>query len=261
MKPNPADYTQDCLNCGHHFTGLYCPACGQKLRVVPFTMGFMVYSFFESNFSFEKGILRTIKGLAYKPGKVVNDYIKGITNPYYTPLKYVFVAASFSALLMIGTGLFDDTIATQATKPGLTEQQKDVSKRMMGFISNYMSLLSIVYLPFAAWISKLLFKKARYNFAEHLVFNSYILGQSTLYSMVLMLLIWAGLDGLRTYEGFTIAGALINMLVYIQFSISTFSYSWFQSLWRSVVTYILSYLLYISLLSTVVAVLAMNKLV
>jgi hypothetical protein len=219
----------------------------------------MIYSFFESNFSFEKGIFRTIKELSYKPGEVVNNYIKGITNPYYTPLKFVFVAASFSALLMISTGVFEDTSANQAAISERSVKQKEATMKMMQFIGNYMSLISLVYLPFAALMSKLFFKKPKYNFAEHLVFNAYTQGQATLYGMILTLAVWLGLDFLSSNSAFTIAGVLINLIVYIQFSISTFKYSWYNSMWRGALVYLVSYLLYLILLTVVMVFLVMKQ--
>lgn len=243
-----------CPSCGHAIQLRYCPACGQKNFTSRFTLSYLFYSFIESNFSFEKGALSTIYRLVYQPGVVLRGYLSGATVRYFTPLKYLFILVSISALILIGSGVYDDAISTQIQNPKAAVNAKQqafmqnmqwVSKEMR----NYMTLLSLVQLPIFAWFSLWLFKKPRLNYAEHLIVNAYALAQSNFYHVIILLFSWAIPSFLHDYWSFTSVGMLLYLAVYTQFFIAFFEYKWPTAILRTLLFYIIAMIFYIILIS------------
>lgn len=79
---------------------------------VPFTFKSVLISLFEV-FDFNKGFFFTFYSMIIKPGKAIDDYLKGATARYHSPLRYLLTVLAFTALigyLMLG---FHDNKMTQ----------------------------------------------------------------------------------------------------------------------------------------------------
>jgi hypothetical protein len=78
---------QTCKNCGNHFSGKYCNACGEKIYTAHdkslthiFEEAFHFLTHFEGSF------LTTLKTVFTKPGKFSLDYCNGIRKKYFKPV-------------------------------------------------------------------------------------------------------------------------------------------------------------------------------
>jgi Protein of unknown function (DUF3667) len=76
-----------CKNCGHHFSGKFCNACGEKIYTDKdkklshlFEEGFHFVTHFEGSF------LTTLKTVFTRPGKFSLDYCNGIRKKYFKPV-------------------------------------------------------------------------------------------------------------------------------------------------------------------------------
>jgi|GEM_PF-3551064 len=96
-----------CKNCDNKFEGKYCNKCGQKYIDERFTIKKTLYETASNVFAFDSGLIFTFIGLFKHPKKVVNDYLNGATKPPVNPFKYLFLAASLSALVSIYFGVFE----------------------------------------------------------------------------------------------------------------------------------------------------------
>ena len=59
-------------------------------------------------FNLEKGFLYTTWALIKTPGKVVSEYLSGITIPYAHPFRFIFVSATISTLIAVYTRVYDE---------------------------------------------------------------------------------------------------------------------------------------------------------
>jgi hypothetical protein len=86
-----------CRNCGHDFTGSYCPDCGQPVIKIPYTPKSVV-TYVISIFDFDRGYFHTLYTLFVRPGILIGDYLRGRTQPYNNPVKFLINSLGFVVL-------------------------------------------------------------------------------------------------------------------------------------------------------------------
>lgn len=110
-----------CKNCGLHFTGNYCPNCGQSSKTRRLSFMNMVDDTVGLVTNLEGGMPRTIVDLFWRPGEMIRDYIFGKRKGYMKPLPLLFGLGTFYYLLIFifakdqlyqGDG-FEDNITLQ----------------------------------------------------------------------------------------------------------------------------------------------------
>jgi len=81
----------ECPNCGHEFTGNYCPECGQEAD--PSTSIVEVLGgFFRELVDVESGFWPTFVRLAVRPGRVLRAYLGGVRKRLTNPGRYLLAA-------------------------------------------------------------------------------------------------------------------------------------------------------------------------
>jgi hypothetical protein len=144
-----------CSNCGAATGGRYCSECGQRRLPERLTLRSLAAGFLGRVFNLEAGLAHTAYQLAVRPEAVIQGYISGITARYTHPAAYLlitFAAFSLSAVLFGGLrgGGGADRIAV------------------------------LLLVPCVAVASRVLFARARFNYAEHLILVMFTLAQVTL---------------------------------------------------------------------------------
>ena len=104
----------ECLNCQEHYTGNYCPRCGQAANTDRFSMKVAAENFAEAYGMGERGMFRTILDLILRPGYLILDYLRGMRMSYYAPFKMFFLLFAISTLVthglnIQGQALYDDS--------------------------------------------------------------------------------------------------------------------------------------------------------
>lgn len=104
----------ECLNCHDHYTGNYCPRCGQAANTDRFSMKVAAENFAEAYGMGERGMFRTILDLILRPGQLILDYLRGKRASYFAPFKMYFLLAAVSLLVthglnITGHALHDDS--------------------------------------------------------------------------------------------------------------------------------------------------------
>ena len=104
----------ECLNCHDHYTGSYCPRCGQAASTSRFSMKVAAENFAEAYGMGERGMFRTIRDLILRPGYLILDYLRGRRASYFAPFKMYFLLAAISLLVthglnITGHALHDDS--------------------------------------------------------------------------------------------------------------------------------------------------------
>lgn len=110
---NAGTYT--CDNCGNTFTGNFCNLCGQTAKVSRFTFRSGIQTIFSDLTSLDRGFVRTLGELIYRPGYLISDYIAGKRVRYFRPFQMLFILAATYLLLV------------QILDPGALEQMNETA--------------------------------------------------------------------------------------------------------------------------------------
>ena len=95
--------TENCLNCGEVLTGQHCSHCGQRARVRVLSLGGLLRDLFGDLVDFDSRIWRTLFPLAFRPGLLTSEYLRG-RRTYYTPpfRMYLTLSVVFFLATQIG---------------------------------------------------------------------------------------------------------------------------------------------------------------
>ena len=171
-----------CKNCGNEVTGKYCASCGQPVSAARLTVKELLLSFWNVFTHAEQGIFKAVYMLSVKPAFFAHEYISGRRKKYFSPIKYLVVVVSLSAILILNysrLGLpFEPAFPTDSNVDDVIEQEYFNHK-------NYKTQL-FLSIPLASLISWLMFRKTKYNYAENLVLNTYLLAQVILFHSLLV---------------------------------------------------------------------------
>jgi len=143
-----------------------------------------ISKYFLAVFNLERGLLYTMKQLTIRPGQAISEFLfTEKRNKHIKPFNFLILAATVSTFI---------TLKLMAQDINITGFDVGVSKNdslfLQKFISNlnysigkYFNLILMLKIPFLAIGTYFLFKKNKFNFAEHLVINTYIYGYITVY--------------------------------------------------------------------------------
>ena len=165
----------------------------------------------------EKGLGYTIKMLAFAPGKAIRMYLfedrQRMTKPFAL-LVLAVTAATFLTLQFVPTG--EALWADIQKDPDIQQLPEQVATILHWFAiatKQYMNLLYLSSLPGLALATYILFPQKGYNFAEHLVINTYIFSFQTLAYCLFVPFFLSG-----SWISFLLAGVMTaySVLAYIQ---------------------------------------------
>ena len=87
-----------CRNCGHTFTGNFCPRCGQTRSVYRFRLKHAAGNILRSLFRVDGKFGRTLIALLYRPGHLMRDFMQGRRANHSMPLQTLFLLVAFYLL-------------------------------------------------------------------------------------------------------------------------------------------------------------------
>ena len=111
----------ECLNCHDHYTGNFCPRCGQAATTDRFSMKVAAENFADAYGMGERGMFRTMRDLLLRPGYLILDYLRGMRVSYFAPFKMFFLLFALSTLVTHGLNIkgvrtYDDTETVSTTQ-------------------------------------------------------------------------------------------------------------------------------------------------
>ena len=162
-----------CKNCGTKFNKNFCNNCGQKRLQGRLRLKEVITNTLDLLFNVEKGIIFTIKELTLRPGTVIAEYIDGKRIKYFNPFKFLVVFVTINTFLSL-------KIADYGTDARIIDDSEINSNTFPFLLKDYWDLLSFLIVPIYAIFSKILFKEYKFNYTEHLVLNSYVIGYQNL---------------------------------------------------------------------------------
>lgn len=173
--------TTICKNCGQKFEGNYCNHCGQSADTPKLTMRHIWIDLQNGIVNFDKGILFTVKQLLTRPGHSIREYIEGRRVRHFKPLSFVVVLATIYGLLyhfLIPT-TFDVNTLNSA------DNLLSVYEKVINWSVDHFAYATLILIFSTTIASYLVFKRQGYNFAEHLVLNTYYRGLVMMISLLI----------------------------------------------------------------------------
>lgn len=175
----------------------FCPNCSQKSALHRLTFHDIVHEGIHYFTHADKGLFQLIRDLFTKRGLVAYEYIEGKRKKYFPPLNFFLLIAAVFVFVATQT---QETITTnilevhpelsQITDPAEKKEMIAVFERQIkvsNFTTKYSNVMAMCSLPLTALVFWLFYKKAKYNYIEHLVAGMYMLGICILiYSLVII---------------------------------------------------------------------------
>ena len=156
----------NCLNCKHQVINNYCQNCGQKSSTHRYSIKhFIEHDFIHGVWHVDKGILFTIKELFTRPGHSVREFIQGKRVNYFSFVTLILLILTASSLLAPYVHIKLSDLMPRNTESMMNSFEK--------FTAKYPKVLLILTIPVNSLFSFIWFRKAKLNYSENLVLNSY----------------------------------------------------------------------------------------
>jgi hypothetical protein len=110
--------TDNCLNCGEVLRGQHCAHCGQRAKVRVLSLGSLLGDLFKDLTEFDSRIWRTLKPLAFSPGTLTVEFLRGRRTHYSPPFRMYLVLSVVFFLLTSGGGNPGDALDFSVTDDG-----------------------------------------------------------------------------------------------------------------------------------------------
>jgi hypothetical protein len=171
----------NCKNCKALVVGNFCSNCGQNSNVDKINFRSFANEVSTTIFQVDRGFFFTFKELFIRPGFAIRDYLDGKRKDYFKPITYAIILSTFYYLISHYFG--GNTFIADAIL-GFEEGGRGVSKEELGrfdfFVKNYAYTI-LLLLPFYSLASFVGFYKSGSNYLEHIVLNSYLIGQQAVF--------------------------------------------------------------------------------
>lgn len=187
-----------CKNCntGFNDTQNFCSNCGEKTSYSRITIRSILKQFNREFLSIDNKLLRTFKDLLIRPEFVIDYYLKGLRERYVNLISYLALSITlFGFQFFVMNRFYAKEIEENQSSTG-NVQIDAFAKLINEQLSDYIGVITIVFIPIVALCTYLIFKsKALHNYAEHIVINTYITAQYTIiFILVFFLLLPFGVD-------------------------------------------------------------------
>lgn len=156
-----------CLNCSNELRGKFCHECGQKAATHRFTIHEWLHEIPHSIFHIDGGFFHTFKNLCLRPGKMIREYLDGRRKSYFSPFLYL--------LIMCGIFIVVSHLVADASE--IKAEITDFASANKYLEANYYKPIIVAMVLPLALATRLVFWKAGFNYAEHLVLNAFIISQ------------------------------------------------------------------------------------
>jgi hypothetical protein len=179
----------ECKNCNTIFEGNYCNICGQKAGEKRFMLSNLPGEFLHGFYHVHSGLLFTIRELFIRPGETLRGYIYGKRVKYFNPFTYLLLIS------LVGGFLYKWS--------GMPEHFNDIflaSGDAIRFTSKYFSYRMLLTIPFYAIMCSIIYRSFKYNIAEHLIINTFLISQSMVVMVVWMLILILVKPGSMVFE-------------------------------------------------------------
>ncbi|MFV0536124.1 MAG: DUF3667 domain-containing protein [Dysgonomonas sp.] len=162
---------KNCKNCGEVAQYNYCSNCGQSTGTGRINFHYLSHEIQHSVLHVDRGIIYTVKELLTRPGYTIKNYLEGKRVNYFKPFAFIVILGTIYGLV----AHFFNAYPEKEIVPNdvdVAEYYTIIIEWMYG----HYSLVMLGLTPIVALSSYLVFRKSVYNYFEHLVIYSYIVG-------------------------------------------------------------------------------------
>lgn len=235
--------TKHCLNCDKLIKSNFCPDCGQSAKAHRFSIKhFFLHDLVHGILHLDKGFFFSIKELFTRSGHSIREYIEGKRAKHFNYVSLIIMIIALGHFV----GSISDIRLIDITHYFSTE---DVVTQFDIISKKNPKLFTIIKIPLLAFFTFLFFKKAKQNFTEHIILNIYKVCGELLIAIIFTLIAIFFKNILPLNYFFTIVGGLTfvySVWYYFQY-FSTYGYSKFSLLIRSVIATIILFLIIASM--------------
>lgn len=193
-----------CPACGHGQTaGSICMHCGEKLYPTRLTMKQLARDVPDVFFDVDQGLFYTMRKFLTQPGNQIRKYFAGHRMQHYKPLKYVLFIGGLNAFIYAKVPITNGTPQSP----------------LEAFGTQWNTLLLLLQFPLIALATWIIFRNRKYTYGEHFVANAFIIGEVSLFSIVLF--------PLRYFLNGT-PEVIIGDILYLSFILGYYSFVFFD---------------------------------
>ncbi len=116
-----------CRNCGHSFTGNFCPRCGQSRGIYRFRLKHAPGNILRSLFRVDGKFGHTLLALLYRPGHLMRGFMQGRRAAYSMPLQTLFLLIAF---YLLAVQLVIPQIQAEQQEPTDAEKAERIRKSL-----------------------------------------------------------------------------------------------------------------------------------
>jgi Protein of unknown function (DUF3667) len=204
------EMSDQCRNCHTNLTfgQAYCSACGQKRISGRLTLHEIARDLIHAVFHVDRSAISLVRVLLVSPGTVALDYVQGHRKRYFGPFGFllIVVAAASAAFAVTGFRVVPTNDANMVAD----------------FLQSHINLVMFAEVPLLAGFSRLLYRRAGFNFAEHLVLAAYTSGLRMLFATVFLIPAWYLFRPTNTTGVYLYVGFLTVWSMYFGFAASQF---------------------------------------
>ena len=170
--------TTDCLNCNAALQGNYCSNCGQSAETHRINTHYLWHDIEHGLLHLDKGILFTTKELFARPGNSIREFLEGKRVKHFKPISLVLVLAGIYGLLFhfFKINMFSNYVVISSTSEEANHLNEVIAKTSE-WIAQHYSILALLQIPVFTIGTYICFRKGGYNFVEHLIINTFLVGQ------------------------------------------------------------------------------------
>lgn len=197
-----------CKNCGSQVSGNFCSGCGQRADTQRLNMRFILHELQHGLIHFDKGVLYTAKQLLTRPGHTIREFLEGKRVRHFQPLSFAIVLATFYGLLWHYL-IFDRLHAS------LIDPRKDITRasgKIITWITEHFVFDGLILIITSTMVSYVIFKKRKYNVAEHLILNTYLMGLFLIVSLLVFPIVYIFGNALTLQYGIVQQGFLLVLM-------------------------------------------------
>lgn len=144
-------------------------------------------------FNLERGLIQTTFSLTRRPGHAIREYLLEDRERLMPPFRYLLFMVAVAALITVQyfnsnpSWMEGFTQGYKSATEGASKNDLDIKnylEKSTYIFNNYFNLFILASIPVMALVTSWFFRR-RFNYAEHLVINSYVTGYLTVTYIVL----------------------------------------------------------------------------
>lgn len=245
MEPYPvaplSDENHLCKGCGTEYVGNFCPRCGQSSRVEErMTLWKTILLFIDVWGVGNRGMFHTIRDLILRPGFLICDYLRGKRSAYFPPFKLLFLLTTLSLVVSSGFNISQEnytqdyhitTFDLQTAEEAITVKIFDFWNYLIDLQERFPALFRLALMTVTCGFYFILFRKSKkigtLSYHEFFISMVYMVNMANIYSIIFRF--FGSLDWLI---------ALPTLLYIVPLQQMT-GYSWYNTIGRFLLTWIM----------------------